>query len=411
MSMRQSVILAVLLLCGGSICHAQSEPTLQDVQRERTKQRSEMHAFLFDEFIPGREFFLSDDEKSLSQVLLQKFDGEPKREQSVKLNVGFRKICSMFDRVVMETGELQNIPAVELVTRDQVLSLDLDLDSQRAVGRGRRAFRMPSFPVNKMDRGLFELRVRSREPITLGKVRLLATKPIEKEFEQYNKRMLDGADQKFETYADVANSLGVHSDPKEIPVMASMMSGGVEVIQMLGVLANPKTSMMYEILSRMDQESASALARKHFDIEFKRYCEAFEDSTLLPTRMMNGMRVHLFLCSEFCTSEELVIRVRKWVQWHQNHKQISNFQFKHAAGPDYAMLVNLYANKIAKQHELSDGELRGWLAETLFGGQESGLPNFRGEKLYSLDSQPQQKQWIASVRVFQQNYSVVSKRS
>jgi len=154
------------------------------------------------------------------------------------------------------------------------------------------------------------------------------------------------------------------------------MTGAIDLVHINGIIEDRRVARLHELFSGLDAEVAASTAAEYFEQEFSSFQKLHETADILPERYRHGLESKLFLCSEFCSREQLADLVERWYDWHE----LASLGKSYKAGtrPNFLLVANLQLNSLASERGFTLRETNEWMAKQLAPVlPKNGLPQLK----------------------------------
>lgn len=345
---------------------------------ENQKVFKDNHQFLFSVFKTRSPKFVVDPKQPnlVTEVVVFKRTVKAEKESKLTLVDGSNRVAAFFDLLVVEGVGLKK----------EVVGCTIRLPNASAKLRAVKwdddeiVWAIPKLPMRTQTgkrEMVVEITTLQGKDAFISQVLFQSKKGVSKDYSVYQKFLLDLSqvhqpEQYRNTreavlsssFEQLSASMGENTFTFVNSIYPAKLTSGQDLVPLNGIVSDRRVSKLYEVLSRMDEAEASKVALKNFDSEFERYKNSWGDekNTLLPANNHHGMESHIFLCSEFCSPEELISKIDSWKSWYEEEKKWRDFQFEVFGVINPVYELNLLANQIGKEKNLSTLELNVWLA-------------------------------------------------
>ena len=291
-------------------------------------------------------------------------------EQQIKLDDDTQRVVYLFDQLVIRGENVGEISEVELSIGDFVQK---ELGGRREMKGDGVAFDLGMFQLPPKDiREVVQLRITSQSPVTINGISLKSSRGISKDYSSVKKHWFEftaGRNSdlqrtfflqvRSQDLAQLSSSLGQNSRIFNKLIRPQAMYAS-EDVNLNAILGDRRVSKLYELLKALDRDQAAKLAREMYVLQFAKFQEVL-DRSIVPHYSRHALESKLFLCSEFCTTDEVAEQMKSWKSWHEANLDGRSNQFKYGAGPDFLFFANLKVNVVAKGRGYSIGQANTWL--------------------------------------------------
>ncbi len=397
---------------------AAQDETVRELSTTNKKMEvlADRHSFLHDEFIKGKKCVWNEDKTRLIEVTLAR-DVEISSEISLPLPSRTPEVFEFFDVLMFRSdSSLEDVKAVTLIDNKG------DSISLNEFGF-REGILMFWLPRNFDRESSVKLSVSSDEPIEFSDVGIRSKRGVDSDFKKMKEwwftlpksRFSDVAQAFLDetakmTFEELNRSLNQNSEALlKIIVPARLPSTGPSIC-VWGILADRRVSKIHEILSTLDRDTAAKLAEANFNSEFEAFRATWETGGIVPYRTNHAIESQLFLCSEFCSVEQVNGILNRWNDWYGKHKDSMDFQFESRAKPDFLLVASLQMKMLMEKKHLSLREANRWLVE-IMPDKGSDQARLNSLALQTSDSTPNRPGVIKSIPLFDSHYQFMGPES
>ena len=400
------------------------------------------HKSLFHSFVDGKKCQYSTDKTKLSEVVIYDVKTRVAKNREFEFPKGTRRVAALFDQIVVRGSNLKGVTASfdSQVSGTRLKSMVADSGEFLVLEVIKFPWTNGIIKENPDERGVVErehegleksnsllaLRIECPNEIVVEEISLRTSRGLlvdieafQKNFQSFQNDRIGKLNEEFywstmnKSFDELSESL---SDPSEafdrLVYTHTMATTANRSHPIRGFVNDRRVAKIYENLLRMDRSSAAEVASSLFDGAFLKFNASWDKPGVVPNSAKYSVQAHLFLCSEFCSAEEVIAKIDLWEIWHaERSKEKGQFQFKYTAGLDQVYSMNLYMNLIKRDKSLTLDEMNGLLAAKLgpslqgppsltdpsFGKGGNSPPTLRMIDMASSDSTPQQTYPLASI--------------
>lgn len=349
----------------------------------RMLSHSDLHEFLFDDYVKGKECVYSADKEKLVEVFIDDQQLSGMKSLKIQLPRDTEQVVGLFDQLVIYGNDLAKAKVSIGLCGKSVDLKSIALTDEQLVLKSFRVSIAELAEVQDLKKsGVIErlvLDINSPIDFSIEKVSLRSTKnlfvdykKLREEIFQFGKDMRGQLLEKLYRLTvdlsvdELSKSLSESSEAFERIVYTRTMSSAKSGTHPLrGIVNDPRVAKIYESLLAMG-EDASPIASAMYNRAFLDFQNSWQDAGVLPNSEIYSCHAHLFLCSEFCSAEEVIQKMDAWDSWHAERAiDPSQFQFRFTAGLEQSFSMNLQMNLVARKHGFGIQELNDWVAATL----------------------------------------------